>query len=78
MDQFSANVDDQERDCKNRMVEIFGYPHAGDIGPAGTFPSGYDGPDIYHYMYVNPSDLTGDKIQPIKLITAYFSSWRDL
>ena len=72
VDEFTGNVEDQERDYKNRMIEIFGYPYAGDIGPAGTYPSGYDGPDIYHYMYVNASDLTGDKAQPDKLITGYY------
>lgn len=72
VDQFTGNVDDQERDYRNRMIEIFGYPYAGDIGPAGTFPSGYDGPDLYHYMYVNASDLTGDKTEPDKLITGYY------
>jgi len=72
VDEFSTNVEDQERDYKNRMIEIFGYPYTGDIGPSGTYPSGYDGPDIYHYMYVNASELTGDKSQPEKLITGYY------
>ena len=46
----ASNVDDQERDYKNRLIEIFGYPYAGDIGPGQTYPTGYDGPDLYHYI----------------------------
>ncbi len=63
---FSENADQQERDFKNRLIEVFGYPYAGDIGPGRTYPSGYDGPDLYHYMYVNPAEFTGD---PDALVT---------
>jgi hypothetical protein len=63
---FSQNVDQQERDYKNRLIEIFGYPYPGDIGAGKTYPAGYDGPDLYHYMYVNPVEFTGD---PEALVT---------
>jgi hypothetical protein len=63
---FAKNADQQERDLKNRLIEVFGYPYAGDIGPGRTYPSGYDGPDLYHYMYVNPVEFTGD---PEALVT---------
>ncbi len=63
---FSKNTAQQERDLKNRLIEVFGYPYAGDIGPGRTYPSGYDGPDLYHYMYVNPVEFTGD---PEALVT---------
>ena len=59
-DQMANNTNDKERDFKNRMIEVFGYPYGGDIGAAGTYPSGYDGPDLYHYMYVDPTELTGE------------------
>src|SRR5262249_16022807 len=37
VDDFNANVYDQERDFKNRLIETFGYPYAGDIGPGKTY-----------------------------------------
>ena len=37
----------------NELIEIFGYPYDADIGVNGTYPDGYDGPDIYHYIYSN-------------------------
>jgi hypothetical protein len=54
---FARNVQEQERDYKSRLIEIFGYPYAGDIGPGKTYPSDYDGPDLYHYMYANATEL---------------------
>jgi hypothetical protein len=55
-EQFAKNVSDQDTDYKNRLIEIFGYPYAGDIGPGQTYASGYDGPDLYHYNYVDATD----------------------
>ena len=47
----------QETDFANRLIEIFGYPYADDIGTGKTYPAGYDGPDMLHYMYVDrPAD----------------------
>ncbi len=70
---YSRNVDQQERDYKNRLIEIFGYPYAGDIGPGGAYPSGYSGPDLYHYMYVNAVDLNGQNAPPSTSFTGFFS-----
>ena len=55
--EFARNIQEQERDYKSRLIEIFGYPYSGDIGPGKTYPSDYDGPDLYHYMYANATDL---------------------
>lgn len=55
---FARNVNEQERDYKSRLIEIFGYPYAGDIGVGKTYPADYDGPDLYHYMYANASDIS--------------------
>lgn len=68
-DDFNSNIEQQERDYLNRLIEIYGYPYADDIGPNGTFPSGYEGPDWVHFMYVDPSELTGDL--PIQNIQGY-------
>ena len=59
LEQFKKNLTDQERDYKNRLIEIFGYPYADDIGAGKTYPDGYSGPDIFHYNYVDLTELTG-------------------
>jgi hypothetical protein len=77
IDDFTANVADQERDFKSRLIEVFGYPYSGDIGPGKTYPSGYDGPDLYHYNYVNATDLTGAASPPTLTINALFAPFTD-
>lgn len=64
---------DQEVDYKNRLIEIYGYPYDVDMGPGGTYPSNYDGPDIYHYMYVDQSDLTGAPGAEAQVFTVAFN-----
>jgi len=59
LEDFINNVEDREADFKSRLIEIFGYPYGDDIGGTGTYPAGYDGPDIYHFMYVDTSELMG-------------------
>lgn len=62
LEDFKKNLTDQERDYRNRLIEIFGYPYADDIGAGKTYPDGYDGPDLIHYSYVDRTELTGEKI----------------
>ena len=62
---FQRNVDDREASFNNQLIEVFGYPYADDIGAGGTYPDGYNGPDIYHYMYIDPSELMGEDPQPV-------------
>jgi hypothetical protein len=40
-----------------QLVGIFGYPYEADIGAGATYPQGYDGPDLYHYMYMDLSSF---------------------
>ena len=58
-----ASLESEELAFKNRMIEYFGYPYAGDIGPSGTYPQGYDGPDIYHYAWMDPADFGVDAVE---------------
>ena len=58
--EFTKAANDRVADFKNRLIEIFGTPYADDIGNGGqTYAAGYDGPDIQHYDYVDPSALLG-------------------
>lgn len=59
---FERAIVDQENDFKARLIEIFGYPYAGDIGPGKTYASGYDGPDLFLWFYREPSGLTNDGV----------------
>ncbi len=57
LEEHQRAVNEQEADYRSQFIEIFGTPYEDDIGPAGTYPTGYIGPDIYHYDYVEPSQL---------------------
>lgn len=62
VDAQARNSAAQETDFANRLIEIFGYPYVDDIGPAGTYPVGYTGADLYHYMYVDVPALAGTSL----------------
>jgi hypothetical protein len=53
---FQQRVVETEADYNNRLIEVFGTPYTDDIGPTGTYPTGYTGPDIYHFDYVDPPE----------------------
>jgi hypothetical protein len=44
---------------KNRLIEIYGYPYADDIGVSGTYAQGYDGPDLVNYMILDLDETLG-------------------
>ena len=48
---YGNNIANQEAALKNELIEVFGSPYPDDIGPTGTYPINYNGPDIYHFMY---------------------------
>ena len=62
---FQNNVTEKEVDFKNRLIEIFGYPYPEDI----AYPNAYDGPDLYHFAYVDTAQLTGATSPPTRVVT---------
>lgn len=47
---------------ETKLIELFGYPYAGDVGPGKTYPEGYSGPDYYHYMWMDLSPYGLEKL----------------
>ncbi len=43
----------EEASFNTQLIGIFGYPYSDDIGAGATYPQGYDGPDLYHYMWMD-------------------------
>lgn len=73
-DKFRQNANATERDLKHRMIEIFGKPYSGDIGIGKPYPEGYDGPDIYRYMYVDSLGLSNESVALTKTYTAFWNA----
>ncbi|HEY6000778.1 MAG TPA: hypothetical protein VI078_15940 [bacterium] len=85
LDDFKRTVADREADFTSRLVEVFGYPYPEDCGPGKLYATDYcqSGPDLYHYMYVEPSQLMGDANSDQNATTAprqldYTVNFRDL
>lgn len=38
---------------EGELYAIYGTPYSGDIGPGKLYEQNYDGPDYYHYMYMD-------------------------
>jgi hypothetical protein len=55
--EFRTEVQKQEMAYNNALVELYGSPYPDDMGPGRSFDSGYTGPDIIHYMYVDNREL---------------------
>lgn len=55
---FRTMVDKQELAYTNALIELYGTPYPEDIGPGATYRSGYDGPDLVHYAYIDNAELT--------------------
>ncbi len=75
-DDFAREIRGEELHFKNRLIEIYGYPYAGDIGPGQLYPSGYDGPDLYKYLYVDTASVLGSIPEPDDSFTAFFEGMR--
>ncbi len=55
---FVQAVVDADTAIVNELIELFGYPYDADVGVNGTYPAGYQGPDIYNYDLYDRNELT--------------------
>lgn len=55
---LDTTVQADEARITRQLIELYGYPYADDIGPGKTYPQGYTGPDLLHYLYVDTWPLT--------------------
>ena len=69
--QFSREnqLETMELEMKNKLIEYFGYPYEGDIGPGGTYPQGYDGPDLFNYAWMEPAMYGLKADEDVKSVT---------
>ncbi len=60
---FSLSIMDEDRARVHELIEIFGYPYDADIGVNGTYPEGYDGPDIYNFNLIDRTEITDSEMR---------------
>jgi hypothetical protein len=53
VDDYSSAISDQEAAYVSQLIEIYGAPYAGDIGPGKVYAQGYAGPDLVNWFVVD-------------------------
>lgn len=61
LEAFRYEVQQREKEFESQLVDIYGKPYPDDIGPTGAYATGYTGPDLLHFNYIdrdlfNPAD----------------------
>ena len=67
---FINEIAEQELSYNSQLIAIYGTPFSGDIGPGGTYPQGYEGPDLYNYNYMDLAPYGLDE-----LVTHFTNTW---
>jgi len=58
LDDYNDAIARQETAYQYQLINLFGTPYAGDIGPGKLYEQGYTGPDLYHPHFIDrPSPL---------------------
>ena len=58
LDDYRTVIASQETAYVNQLIDIYGRPYSGDIGPGKLYAQGYAGPDLDHWFIVDrPTDL---------------------
>lgn len=60
--EFRNQVFQEDLAYKNQLIQIFGRPYEGTIGPGKLYPAGYDGPDLLLYMYVDVRTIDNNTV----------------
>ena len=68
LNKFHLAIRDKERDYEYRLIELYGYPYPDDVGPGGTYNSGYNGPDLYHWMYLDNTYLARNDNDTVNVV----------
>ncbi len=61
IDDYNAVIVDEERSYNTRLLEIFGSPYQGDIGPGKTYIQDYTGPDLVNWFVIDRSVGEGSR-----------------
>jgi len=74
-EEFKEQVDVQDRDYRNRLIELLGTPYEGVIGTGKLYPAGYKGPDYFLYNYIDVNNISAETVpQPSEELTAYYTA----
>jgi len=73
VDNLRNNSASDDLDFRARAIEIFGSPYEGTIGSGKTYPTGYKGPDIYYYNFIDINEISNNNIpEPASYVKLLF------
>jgi len=58
-----------ECDYESQLIAIYGRPYADDCGPGKTYPQGYSGPDLYHFMWMDLANYGLTEVEDTMVVT---------
>ena len=53
VDDYTTDIAVQENAYVNQLIDIYGQPYSGDVGPGKLYAQGYTGPDLMHWFIVD-------------------------
>ena len=53
LDDYNTAISSQETAYQTQLIEIYGQPYSGDIGPGKIYAQGYNGPDLINWFVVD-------------------------
>lgn len=60
--EFRNSTYQEDLAYRNQLIQIFGKPYAGTVGPGKIYPAGYAGPDLALYMYVPVREINNKTV----------------
>ena len=67
LDTLQYTIDDQEGGFTDQLIEIFGTPYVGDIGPGKTYAQGYEEADFVHWFIVDRPTTFVDTTKAVQI-----------
>jgi hypothetical protein len=66
IDDFNTAIQDEEFAYTYKLIDLYGTPYPGDVGPGKTYAQDYDGADLYNWFVV---DRPGSLVDTTEAIT---------
>ncbi len=67
IDNYAGAIADEERGFETKLIELYGTPYPGEIGPGRTYAQGYAGPDTMLYFIVDRPSSVLDNAAPVSM-----------
>ncbi len=75
IDDYSTVIAQQETAYVNQLIDIYGKPYSGDVGPGRLYSQAYVGPDLNHWFIV---DRPTEAIDTANAFTIYTTEATDI